>query len=94
MARRIAATPSLHSLSRMNERQISRDLVEFVTSYGTKIRIQGGFAWFFRHRDIPHWLPPEYGRKVDGVVAIVMENTIVTTYRDRNFMKKMKHLRK
>lgn len=94
MARRLAVTPSLHSLSRMNERQIPRDLVEFVTSYGTKYRYQGGFACFLRRRDKPEWLPPEYGRKVEGVVAIVVNEVIVTTFRDRDFPRKMKRRRR
>ena len=91
MARREYTTPSFHCNLRMQERQIPRDVVDFVVGNGSKIRVRGGgFAWFLKHRDIPTGVPSDYVRKADGVVAIEFGSTIVTTYRDRNFLKKMK----
>lgn len=85
-------TDTRHSRQRQQERGIADCYLDIALKYGTRCWMRGGArACYLRWRDIPDWMPERDARRAHGIVAILAEGKIVTTYRDPKFLQQVKH---
>lgn len=74
-------TVSEHAARRQQERGLPDWQVEFALCYGTRVYRHGATLFHVRHKDMPGWLDEQTARRVHGTTVVIVEGTVVTTYR-------------
>ena len=79
--------PTRHFEERARERGLSREVVDFIVTWGTAIETRDN-AYYFTvvHRDLPdgmHW--SRLARRAEGWVLVISERgTLITCFRQHN----------
>lgn len=81
-----------HAIKRVNMRRINKEMIDMALKYGVKIYNAGAKFVFVRKKDIPDDLPAEIAEKIEGIVLVLnpVDNTIITVYKNRNELKRIK----
>lgn len=81
-----------HANKRINMRRVNKEMIEIALKYGVKIYNAGAKFVFVRKKDIPDDLPPKIAEKIEGLVLVLnpIDNTVITVYKNRNELKKIK----
>ncbi len=87
-----AWTKTAHFVERQNQRNVSDLEVGLALRFGVRFHEGGGdVVHFLGRRRLPKNLDEKTARRADGVVVVVAQNqTLVTTYRNPQFIRELK----
>lgn len=79
---------SNHALTRMAQRNLSTEDVEYVLQFGYRVRSGGALHYFLRHADIPQG-DRKRTQRLEGTTVLMDRNGqfIITVYRNRRGLK-------
>jgi aspartyl aminopeptidase len=77
------------------ERQLKRGIhdlqVSLAMDFGQRVHGTGVEYCFLGRSDIPDWVHPRYAERMDGTVVILStEGTVITTYRNPEYMPRLR----
>lgn len=82
---------SNHAVTRMAQRNLSAEDVEYVLRYGCRVRSGGALHYFLRHDDIPSG-DRKRAQRLEGTTVLMDRNgqCIITVYRNRRGLKEIR----
>lgn len=85
-------TKTAHFVERQSQRNVSDREIGLALRFGVRFHEGGGdIVYFLGRRRLPKNLDEKTARRADGVVVVVAQNqTLVTTYRNPQFIRELK----
>jgi Domain of unknown function (DUF4258) len=82
---------SSHAVTRMAQRNLSTEDVEYVLQYGCRVRSGGALHYFLRSDDIPR-RDRKQAQRLEGTTVLMDRNgqIIITVYRNRRGLKEIR----
>lgn len=79
---------SNHAVTRMAQRNLSTEDVEYVIQFGFRVRSGGALHYFLRHNDIPAG-DRKRAQRLEGTTVLMDRSgqNIITVYRNRRGLK-------
>lgn len=79
---------SNHAVTRMAQRNLSTEDVEYVIQFGCRVRSGGALHYFLRHNDIPAG-DRKQAQRLEGTTVLMDRSgqCIITVYRNRRGLK-------
>ena len=80
-----------HALTRMAQRNLSAEDIEYVIQFGCPVRSGGALHYFLRHEDIPQ-ADRKSVQRLEGTTVLMDrgEQYIITVYRNRRGLKEIR----
>jgi hypothetical protein len=82
---------SRHSLKRLSQRGISKSIVQMVVANGNVIFKQGLKFYYVTKKQMKYFGPAIQKELNNLVVIMSLDNTVITCYKNRNAVKRVKH---
>jgi len=87
---------SKHLLTRMDQRGISKDMLEIILLYGKTIFKEGLTYYYMTYKNLPETMSNQLRDRMNNIVLVVDDSSslILTAYRSRNGLKHVKKKQK